>query len=413
MTIELSYSNPGARSMGFGGAFVPLADDATAAFANPSGLVQLTRPEVSAEGRRWSYSTPFTVGGRLEGVPSGIGLDTSVGLRIGESSLDINGLSFLSFVYPTGDWSFAVYRHQLATFELNGQVNALFADAPEPEGVGPGYAGVVRDQDLLYSFDLESVSYGIAVAYSLTEAFSLGVGLSLSEGSLLEVGEEYLPDDDSIESYFAAGSYLPERLAGRETVTVDGTDWTLNAGFLWSITPRWHLGGFYRQGPEFELVAEHSAGPADPVNSTGTLFSPAAFPDVYGIGLAYRSAGGGLTIAFEWDRVEYSTILDSLDPGFRDPGTGLEDGSELHLGAEYAFLSSSPVVALRLGVWLDPDHRVRSVGGSFSRALLRGGDDEIHYAMGLGLAFKRLQIDVGLDLSDSRNTASVSGIFSF
>ena len=413
MTIELSYSNPGARSMGFGGAFVPLADDATAAFANPSGLVQLTRPEVSAEGRRWSYSTPFTVGGRLEGVPSGIGLDTSVGLRIGESSLDINGLSFLSFVYPTGDWSFAVYRHQLATFELNGQVNALFADAPEPGGVGPGYAGVVRDQDLLYSFDLESVSYGIAVAYSLTEAFSLGVGLSLSEGSLLEVGEEYLPDDDSIESYFAAGSYLPERLLERETITMDGTDWTLNAGFLWSITPRWHLGGFYRQGPEFELVFEHSAGPADPADSTGTLFSPAAFPDVYGMGLAYRSAGGGLTIAFEWDRVEYSTILDSLDPELRDPGDELKDGSELHLGAEYAFLSSSPVVALRLGVWLDPDHRVRSVGGSFSRALLRGGDDEIHYAMGLGLAFKRLQIDVGLDLSDSRNTASVSGIFSF
>jgi len=72
------------------------------------------------------------------------------------------------------------------------------------------------------------------------------------------------------------------------------------------------------------------------------------------------------------------------------------------------------VVALRLGVWLDPDHRVRSVGDEpFSRALLRGGDDETHYAMGLGMAFKRLQIDVGLDLSDYRRTAPVSGIFSF
>ncbi|MCP4203105.1 MAG: hypothetical protein GY769_14380, partial [bacterium] len=33
--VEFSFSNPGARSMGFGGAFVALADDATAAFANP------------------------------------------------------------------------------------------------------------------------------------------------------------------------------------------------------------------------------------------------------------------------------------------------------------------------------------------------------------------------------------------
>ena len=60
--LQLSFSDPGARSMGFGGAFVALADDATAAFANPAGLVQLLKPEVSIEGRHWSYSTPYTVG---------------------------------------------------------------------------------------------------------------------------------------------------------------------------------------------------------------------------------------------------------------------------------------------------------------------------------------------------------------
>jgi hypothetical protein len=37
--LHLSISDPGARSMGFGGAFVALGDDATAAFANPAGLV--------------------------------------------------------------------------------------------------------------------------------------------------------------------------------------------------------------------------------------------------------------------------------------------------------------------------------------------------------------------------------------
>ncbi len=53
-SLEISFSNPGARSLGFGGAFVALADDATAAFANPAGLVQLLEPEVSIEGRSWS-----------------------------------------------------------------------------------------------------------------------------------------------------------------------------------------------------------------------------------------------------------------------------------------------------------------------------------------------------------------------
>ena len=45
--LQFSFSDPGARSMGFGGAFVGLADDATAAIANPAGLAQLIKPEVS------------------------------------------------------------------------------------------------------------------------------------------------------------------------------------------------------------------------------------------------------------------------------------------------------------------------------------------------------------------------------
>jgi hypothetical protein len=35
--IEPAMVNPGARSLGLGGAFVALADDATAAYANPAG----------------------------------------------------------------------------------------------------------------------------------------------------------------------------------------------------------------------------------------------------------------------------------------------------------------------------------------------------------------------------------------
>jgi len=46
-TLEFSFSNPGARSLGLGGAFAAIADDATAAFANPAGLVQLVSLEVS------------------------------------------------------------------------------------------------------------------------------------------------------------------------------------------------------------------------------------------------------------------------------------------------------------------------------------------------------------------------------
>ena len=47
--FQFNFNNPGARALGMGGAFVAVADDATAVVANPAGLTILQRPEISAE----------------------------------------------------------------------------------------------------------------------------------------------------------------------------------------------------------------------------------------------------------------------------------------------------------------------------------------------------------------------------
>ena len=44
--IQFDFLNPGARSLALGSAFVGLADDATAAWVNPAGLMELTRREI-------------------------------------------------------------------------------------------------------------------------------------------------------------------------------------------------------------------------------------------------------------------------------------------------------------------------------------------------------------------------------
>ena len=62
-SIPFNLANPGARSMGLGGAFLGSADDATAAYTNPAGLTQLVTPEVSAEARHTAYSLPYVNGG--------------------------------------------------------------------------------------------------------------------------------------------------------------------------------------------------------------------------------------------------------------------------------------------------------------------------------------------------------------
>ncbi len=228
VAFEFSFSNPGARSMGFGGAFVALADDATAAFANPAGLVQLTRPEVSIDLRRWSYSTPFTYNGRFSGEPSGIGLDTEAGIVKSRSESDLTGLSFLSFVYPKKKWSFAVYRHLLANFETFSESQGIF-------GEGPGPADTFRLFDRQDSTNLEIVTYGLSAAFQVVESFSLGFGLTYFDGLIQGRQRQYRWDDESLESYFGVNSFLPERLVGENTFVADDSDIGFAAGFLWHL----------------------------------------------------------------------------------------------------------------------------------------------------------------------------------
>jgi long-subunit fatty acid transport protein len=409
-TLEFSFSNPGARSLGFGSAFVALADDATAAFANPAGLVLLTRPEVSLEGRSWSYTTPYTRGGRAAGDPTGIGIDTVPVPLTGESSANLTGLSFASFVYPGKRWSIALFQHQLMNFEMTQEIQGLFT----PGSVAAGSERGPIERGL---WDLEIVTRGLSVAYQVTEKLSLGLGVSYFNPSGVSVGSEYLPDDDTFEGYFAEASFLAARQTHQVISEAKSSDWGLAAGFLWDLADNWSLGGVYRQGPKLEWQAEFVAGPVNPDFPPGTTAGftiPLDLPDVYGLGVSYRSDDGRWTGAFEWDRVEYSSIIETLDPAFKDPEDTLDDADELHLGAEYAFLGAKPVFAVRLGLWLDPDHQVRNESDRpFSRAELPPGADELHYAAGFGVAFKRFQLDLGIDLSERVDTASISAIYSF
>src|ERR1043165_7697093 len=61
--LQFNFGNPGARSLGMGGAFLGLADDASAAEAHPAGLTILRKPEVSVELRNSVEQQTFTTSG--------------------------------------------------------------------------------------------------------------------------------------------------------------------------------------------------------------------------------------------------------------------------------------------------------------------------------------------------------------
>lgn len=408
--FEFSFSNPGARSMGLGGAFVALADDATAAFANPAGLVQLLRPEVSLELRRRNYEIPFTAGGRAIGFPTGYGIDTFDHIRIEDSKQTTSGVSYLSFVYPGNNWSLALYRHQLADFRFRTEVNGLFGDTAE--------GGFKRPLDQQTSTELDITGTGLSWALQASEKLSLGLGLTYFIGSVEFEGTFYSVDSFP-ETFWEANSYFPDRLVATQAFDVDDSYWGFNFGFLWRFAESWRLGGVYRQGPRFEYEITVRAGPLTGLPAGTVLDSLTGrsieFPDVWGLGAAYRSRDGSVTVGFEWDRVEYSAIVESLDSPLVDTSPiTYDDVNELRLGLEYVFLETSPLIALRGGLWHEPDHSfVYSGPDPFPQAMYRPGSDALHLSVGAGIAFKSLQIDIGADFSNLANVFSLSAIFSF
>ena len=187
-TIEPPIVNPGARSLGLGGAFVAVADDATAAWANPAGLMQLARPEISLEGRSWS--------------------EDREGLASNESNL-----GFLSFVLPRQKWSIAIYTQTLTSLEFPTQWQANNGE-PEP------LSGLVI------------ANFGVSAALRLSEAVSIGVGLTAFAGVFSDVN--FNPDDTT--------PFLDDEAQSAAGAT---------AGVLWNLSEAWALGASYRSGVDF------------------------------------------------------------------------------------------------------------------------------------------------------------------
>lgn len=167
------------------------------------------------------------------------------------------------------------------------------------------------------------------------------------------------------------------------------------------------------------MTVTEVTGPGNDVAEAGTVELDVAttleLPTVYGVGAAYRALDGALTLSVEWDRVGYS-ITDSLDTAVSDPGKlFLSDGNELHAGAEYVFALSGRIVAVRFGAWRDPAHGLDagSTADPFEQVVFDGGTSSIHIAGGAGIVLKNVQLDFGIDLSDTADLPSLSIVYRF
>jgi len=406
--FQFNFNTPGARAIGLGGAFISIADDATASEANPAGLIILERPEVSAEIKVINTKTdvPFS---------STNFADPNAAVIRQDFDETTTSPSFFSFIYPLRRVAFAVYRQELLRFHQTFDTQG---------SVVPGTGGS-RLFPVQSNTDIDIVNSGISLAYKVTDTLSTGISLRFSRFDI---------DSDLSRFDFQFGAPPDFSESNRRATAVvndSETKNSVNIGLLWRPTSRLSLGAVYRNGPEFNSLRMFFSGPAAlPIvgDIFGDLFIPATeftdftfkVPDSYGFGISYRPTSA-LTLAFDLVRIEYSDLLRNFqttlvsDTAPSPNDFELEDGTEVHGGMEYVFLVKSVPLALRAGAFLDPDHRIRFKGQDpFFRLLFPEGDDEIHVTFGGGIVpTSNFQIDLAGNISSSIKEFIVSSVYRF
>lgn len=434
---QFNFSNPGARSLAMGGSLTGLADDATAALTNPSGLLLLAAPEVSFEVRQFGYSNLFTHGGNL-GTPTNVGIDTISGLVLAQTDDSRFSPSFLSFTLPRARWAVAAYRHELANFETSIQTDGAFLQSSAVTG-----GTISRLNPLNASLQLKVVNYGGSVAFKVNEHLFLGGGVALSQLSLDSRNERlcwtcapfrFTPTGqlrlDGPGELLGAPLVSESNVQFIETQHGDSVKPSFNVGVTVMPTSKVGIGASYRRGAEFSVDIEGHRGPAVQTiafqsGSIGDQSTTGTFkvPDVAAVGFVVRPTLGAsnhvLRLAAEVRRVMYSDLVKdfviSTDPSeVQASNFKVDDGTEVRVGGEY-LIPGTATVAIRGGAWLDPDHRIRYDGPSGARAaqIFLPGEDEWHYTGGAGVTFKALQIDVGFDRSPRVTTTAASVIVRF
>lgn len=449
-SIPFSFSNPGARSLGMGGAFTGAADDATAAYTNPAGLTGLgLDQQISVEFRRNSFDAPFANGGE-----AGVNPFDPSGIQYGDASSDTNALSFISWVLPRENWALALYRHETLDFDAE-----YFADATS--------FGNFFTNPYFASTDLEMITWGASFAWDLNDHIALGGGISYYDFQIDTAITRFDP------FLFDQSGDAASALISQQRQDGDDTDFGYNLGLIFRGSDSFNIGLAYRSAPEFDYRASNIAGPAFLANIapgifTGQLLSDQTVgfeaPDTFSVGFSWRPSDN-LTINFDVNHINYSNLSEgNLTPFLNGPdnalslvtqvpvtfqgeflpaGTRIDDifASDIdiraaslvqidnvfepRLGMEYIFADMKYPVALRLGTWYEENHTLRfqgEVGNGTSEEDLASqlqavvfstGDDEMHYSAGLGVVFSSFQVDAAFDMSDRQDIFSLSGVWRF
>lgn len=361
----------GARAIGMGGAFIAVADDATAASWNPGGLTQLERPELSVVGTYLSAHQD---------------VDTSNNeLFFDNKDISRSDLNFASVVYP-----FRVFRKNLVIalgyqrvydFHYNEEHNHITKSVVLP--------GVFINQKV----DFESKG-GIS---ALTPAIALQVMPRLSIGVAVNFyTDEYFDDvawkQKSTEKFSitipgAKDIDLGTRVIKRKFKNFQAIN--VVSGMLWDVWERddrrLTLGAVYHSpyAADVDSVTESTEDPLFPNKEQYEI----DFPMSFGAGLSFRYND---TLSFsmdvtwtDWSEYEQEDEYGNKTRPFGGVSTDrdIDDTYAVRLGGEYLIFGQKMIIPVRSGLFYDP------------RPSLDDPADVYGFSVGSGMTFKRFSID--------------------
>ena len=404
----------GARAWGMGGAFVAIADDATAASWNPSGLAIIRKPEFTISYVPYAKTSTGFPG--MRGVFDTTFFQEFVDQGGRQFSGGSDYLDYLAFAYPfsIGKRTLAVqlsyqrainfdfttstdYPRTESNFRvgLDGQPSVITVIQESTRIVGDGGLDVLA---LSAATDIvDSVSIGVTINYwNLDVAFD-GSG----DGRRIRVF-----DDEDVDVV---------ALTSRSRTEIDFDGLSASIGILWRPMPKLTLGAVFKTSPKLSGgwkrggFSSASNSPTSGFTLTEHPDSEIEWPKTFGLGLAYRPIER-LTVSLDWTRVSWSdstiTTGGNVTPfpfAFANSTSNInlansnpifsegDDVDQQRLGLEY-IISTSAVIPLRFGVfrdqmfWADPSGRPV---------------DRLGFTIGAGVTRDRWGIDVALvDISE-------------
>ncbi len=406
--FNFDYDVTGVRSNSLGGAFIGVADDATAATINPAGLTILTHIETSVRILIRRTESKELTGNRKKWNE-----------KKDYPHLE-SDLSYANITVPFKKFTFAGYwevkSHNINRYEYEQVITPEF-NAPislqqmlQFDGTCPGRK--------VYT-DLQVMNFGLAGAYPFP-TFRLSLGLSFQITKLdFSLSEKQYVDASLLTGEFDLKGNIAENTYSIRTIDENDWDVSYTLGLLFKPCSKFSIGIVYNKYPKLQVDSEIFYPTFFIGNST---FLSARdedekiilkFPDSYGIGFYYRLTDW-LRISSDIKRIEYSDILpDSLASIIQVhdesgeyvrpnncPGLKIDDATEFHVGVEYLLPLKNIKFAIRGGFYTDPFHLPYAVCDNPTlKVLFPREKDLVHFTAGFGIGIKDITIDAAAKVS--------------